>query len=58
MKETEQVKSKQKEVESMITFLKETKEGKYAKVEETSLKYSRINEETVVINGEYYFGIR
>lgn len=58
MKETEQVKSKQKEVESMITFLKETKEGKYAKVEETSLKYSRINEETVVINDEYYFGIR
>ena len=58
MKETEQVKSKQKEADSMITFLKETKEGKYAKVEETSLKYSRINEETVVIDNEYYFGIR
>ena len=51
-------KEKQKEIEPMITFLKETREGKYAKVDETSLEVSRINEETIVISEEYYFGIR
>ncbi len=51
-------KEKQKEIEPLITFLKETREGKYTKVDETSLEYSRINEETIVISEEYYFGIR
>lgn len=51
-------KENQKEIEPMITFLKETREGKYAKVDETSLEYSRINEETIIISEEYYFGIR
>lgn len=51
-------KEERKEIEPIITFLKETKEGKYAKVEETSLEYSRISEQTIVISEEYYFGIR
>jgi hypothetical protein len=42
----------------LISFLKATKEGKYAKVEETSLPYSRIKEETVIIEDEYYYSIR
>lgn len=42
----------------LISFLKTTKEGKYAKVEETSLPYSRIKEETVIIEDEYYYSIR
>ena len=46
------------DIESIITFLKETKEGVYAKVEETSLQYSRISEETIIISDEYYYGIR
>ncbi len=42
----------------LISFLKTTKEGKYAKVEETSLPYSRIKEETIIIEDEYYYGTR
>jgi len=42
----------------LISFLKATKEGKYAKVEKTSLPYSRIKEETVIIEDEYYYSIR
>jgi len=42
----------------LISFLKATKEGKYAKVEESSLPYSRIKEKTVIVENEYYYGIR
>ncbi len=42
----------------LISFLKATKEGKYAKVEKTSLPYSRIKEETVIVEDEYYYSIR
>lgn len=42
----------------LISFLKATKEGKYAKVEKSSLPYSRINEETVIVEDEYYYSIR
>ena len=49
---------KQKEIEPIITFLRETKQGKYAKVEESSLKHTRIKEETIVVKEEYYYSIR
>jgi hypothetical protein len=47
-----------KEEKVLISFLKATKEGKYAKVEETSLPYSRIKEKTVIVEDEYYYSIR
>ena len=47
-----------KEEKVLISFLKATKEGKYAKVEETSLPYSRIKEKTVTVDDEYYYSIR
>lgn len=42
----------------LISFLKATQDGKYAKIEKTSLPYSRINEETVMVEDEYYYSIR
>ncbi|GBD93102.1 hypothetical protein BMS3Abin05_00685 [bacterium BMS3Abin05] len=47
-----------KEEKVLISFLKATKEGKYAKVEETSLLYSRIKEKTIILEDVYYYGIR
>ncbi len=49
---------KEEEKKVLISFLKATKEGKYAKVEESSLPYSRIKEKTVIVENEYYYGIR
>lgn len=49
---------KEEEKKVLISFLKATKEGKYAKVEETSLPYSRIKEKTVIVENEYYYSIR
>lgn len=46
------------EEKPLLAFLKATKEGQYAKVEETSLPYSRIKEEAIIVEGEYYYGIR
>ncbi len=42
----------------LISFLKATKDGKYAKIEKTSLPYSRIKEKTVIIEDEYYYSLR
>lgn len=49
---------KEEEKKVVISFLKATKEGKYAKIEESSLPYSRIKEKTVIVENEYYYGIR
>ena len=49
---------KEEKKKVLISFLKVTKEGKYAKVEESSLPYSRIKEKTVIVENEYYYGIR
>jgi len=46
--------------EVLITFLKRTKEGKYAKIEESSLEYVRMQEEDETIeeqDEEYYYSI-
>lgn len=58
MKAKEERREIREEEEILISFLKATKEGKYAKVEETSLPYSRIEEETVIVEDEYYYSFR
>ncbi len=49
-----------KEAEILIAFLKRTREGEYAPIEESSLPYARIKEETESVEGyeeEYYYGV-
>lgn len=58
MKTEEKKKEIREEERVLISFLKATKEGKYAKVEKTSLPYSRIKEETVIVEDEYYYSLR
>lgn len=43
----------------VIAFLEKTRKGEYATIEETSLPYVRIKEETetVEVYGDYYYGI-
>ena len=55
-------KSKEGKVEekALLTFLRKTKEGKYAPIDKSSLPYSRITEETESIESseeEYYYSI-
>lgn len=47
------------EEETLIVFLEKTREGEYAKIERSSMRYARIEEETetVEIDGDYYYGI-
>ena len=45
------------EKEELITFLTATKEGKYAKIDEPSLSYSRMEEETLILENQYYYSI-
>lgn len=51
---------RQKEEKALLTFLKQTRKGKYAKVEESSLPYSRLKEqrEETYYEDEYYYSIR
>ena len=44
----------------LLTFLKQTREGKYAKIDENSLLYSRVKEkrEEPYYEDEYYYGVR
>ncbi len=49
-----------KEREALIAFLKRTREGVYAPIEESSLPYTRIKEETEsieVYEEEYYYSV-
>lgn len=46
------------EKKALISFLKATRDGKYAKIEESSLPYSRIIEKTIVVEDEYYYSFR
>jgi hypothetical protein len=48
-----------KEEEILIAFLKRTKDGEYATIEESSLPYARMKEETESVEayGDYYYGI-
>lgn len=52
-------KDKEKEVQ-LLSFLKRTKEGEYAQVEESSIPYSRLIEETLAsgcVEEEFYYGV-
>ena len=41
----------------LFRFLKQTKSGEYAPVEKSSIPYSRIGEQTEVIEQVYYYGL-
>jgi len=48
--------------EALLTFLQQTKEGKFAKIDEASLKYARMKEtgELFVVDGMddcYYYSV-
>jgi len=48
------------EEKALLTFLRKTKEGKYAAIDKSSLPYSRITEESESIElseEEYYYSI-
>ncbi len=49
-----------KEERALLTFLKQTREGKYAKIDESSLSYSRLKEEREepYYEDEYYYSVR
>lgn len=51
---------REKEEKALITFLKRTKDGEYAKIEKSSLAYPRVKEqrEPYYSDEEYYYGIR
>ena len=57
--DTKNKKEKYKE-EDLLTFLKFTKEGKFAKIDKNSLSYIRIKEqrEEPICQEEYYYSIR
>jgi hypothetical protein len=49
-----------KELAAIVTFLKETKNGKYAPIEKISLPYARIEEETLIVESceeDYYYSV-
>ena len=58
--EAKKEKLKQKEEKVLLTFLKQTREGKYAKIDESSLSYTRVKEqrEEPYYEEEYYYSIR
>ena len=49
------------ENEAMFTFLKRVKEGEYAPIEESSLKYVRMKEHTITVQHDckqYHYSMR
>lgn len=60
MKERHESVKRKRERGTLLTFLKRTKEGKYAPVEKSSLPYARLSEEREEIEiyeQEYYYNI-
>ncbi len=53
-------KERKEKEEALITFLKRTKDGEYAKIDERQLAYPRVKEqrEPYYNDEEYYYGIR
>jgi len=52
-------KGKEKE-QLLLSFLRQTREGKYAPIDENSLPYSRLKEETETIEAldeEFYYNV-
>ncbi|HHT9124055.1 MAG TPA: hypothetical protein ACFYEF_14395 [Candidatus Wunengus sp. YC63] len=58
--ESKKKETRQNEKKVLLTFLKQTREGKYAKVDESSLSYSRLKEqrEEPYYEDEYYYSVR
>ena len=54
------VQSKKSREKALLTFLKRTKAGKYAKVDEKSSSYARLREQRVDVayEDEYYYSVR
>ena len=52
-------KEREEEEKVLITFLKRTKDGEYAKIDEKQLAYPRVKEqrEPYYNDEEYYYGI-
>ena len=50
----------QKEEKALLTFLKLTREGKYAKIDDSSSPYSRLKQqrEEPYFEDEYYYSFR
>jgi len=48
------------EEKALLTFLRQTKEGKYAKIDKSSMPYVRLKEqrEEFYYEDEYYYSIR
>jgi hypothetical protein len=57
---SEKFEERKKEEEALITFLKRTKDGEYAKIDKDSLAYSRVKEqrEPYYNDEEYYYSLR
>ena len=55
VKTRNQIKKQKKGVKVLMTFLKRTKEGKYAPIEKGSLQYSRLKEQPDTSNEEQFF---
>ncbi|MCS4541032.1 MAG: hypothetical protein HY929_01720 [Euryarchaeota archaeon] len=50
---------RREEEKVLLTFLKQTREGKYAKIDESSLPYSRLKEHREgPYYEEYYYSVR
>ena len=50
-----------KEKETLLTFIKQTKEGKFVNIDNTSLAYIRLKEKTedpYYFEEDYYYSIR
>ncbi|MBI4243996.1 MAG: hypothetical protein HY606_07895 [Planctomycetes bacterium] len=58
--ESKKKETRQNEEKVLLTFLKQTREGKYAKVDESSLSYSRLKEqrEEPYYEDEYYYSVK
>ena len=59
-KKAERLKEKKQEQEVLVTFLKQTRDGKYAKIEESSLPYARLeqHQDDACMEDVYYYSLR
>lgn len=53
----EKSEKRQREKQALLTFLKQAKEGKYAKIDSNSIPYSRLRVETYFQDECYFFSI-
>lgn len=58
-KAKQKIKSPTSGIKVLLTFLKLTKEGKYATIEKSSIPYSRLQQETETntIEEQYHYGL-